>query len=80
MKYGAIIHSFYIKDTCPDCMSYTEKTFEELRNRERIALQINYRTNIQAFQYIFNTDFNMDTTFEKECYFEDKYLCTVAYG
>ena len=49
-------------------------------NEQRIALQYNWRTNIQAFQEIFDIDFNMDTTFKKECYLERYYLCTVAHN
>jgi hypothetical protein len=49
-------------------------------NQQRIALQINWRTNIQAFQEIFDIDFNMDTTFEKKCYLEHYYLCTVSHN
>jgi hypothetical protein len=49
-------------------------------NKQRIALQYNWRTNIQAFQEIFDIDFNMDTTFEKECYLGRYFLCTVAHN
>ena len=49
-------------------------------NKQRIALQYNWRTNIQAFQEIFDIAFNMDTTFEKKCYLGHYYLCTVAHN
>ena len=70
-----------IRSPSADAQESLEKLLRRsAENRQRIGLQLNWRTNIQAFQDIFNTDFNMDTTFEKECYLEDKYLCTVAHN
>ena len=57
-----------------------EKMSQLVENRQRTDLFYNWRNNIQAFQDIFNIDFDMDTTFEKKCYLEDKYLCTVAHN
>jgi hypothetical protein len=54
--------------------------FSDDENEQRIALQYNWRTNIKAFQEIFDIAFNMDTTFEKECYLGRYYLCKVAHN
>ena len=57
-----------------------ESISESVENMQRTDLFYNWRTNIQAFQDILNIDFDMDTTFEKECYLKDNYLCTVAHN
>jgi hypothetical protein len=57
-----------------------KKQADESQESQRSTLYRNCEFNIQAFQDILNIDFNMDTTFEKKCYFEDKYLCTVAHN
>ena len=69
------------KDTLVDDLyeSMSKSIKDRLCASERKELFRNCRT-IEGFRDILQMNFDMDKTFEKQCYLEGKYLCTVAHN
>ena len=64
-------------DDLYESLSESVKERNELRQRNEFLLN---RYSIQGFRDILDMNFDMDKTFEKQCYLEGKYLCTVAHN
>lgn len=60
----------------------TEDFHERLINRvyviERNTLIYNFRISI-GYHHILRMDYDLDKTFKQDCYFENKYLCTIGH-
>jgi hypothetical protein len=56
-----------------------DRMLNRVYNIERNTLFYNFRISI-GYHHILRMDYNLDKTFKQDCYFENKYLCTVTHN
>ena len=57
---------------------FHERLLNRVYNNERITLVYNFRISI-GYHHILRMDYDLDKTFKQDCYFENKYLCTIGH-